>query len=234
MFYIETFPVGSFQCNCSIVVNKATQEAIVVDPGDEFKFIWERLCSLKVKVKALWHTHAHIDHLGATHELLKKLSAPELLEGALAPKVYLHPEDSWLYKNIDLQAGLLGLTPFTLPEKFESIKNNQSYEGFEEVKALHTPGHTPGSCCLMIPKNSELAGSQENPYDVEAPQILLSGDTLFRRSIGRTDLWGGDFNKIKKSISEKLFTLPEETVVIPGHGPLTRIDEEIHKNPFVR
>ena len=235
-YVTETFPVGSFQCNCTLVIDSESRRAIVVDPGDELDLILERVDAQGLEVRALWHTHAHIDHIGATYALYHELSARAEKEGATPPKVYLHAGDKWLYDNVAVQASMLGMRPFKVTETFESINDGQKYEFFDGIRAIHTPGHTPGSCCLSISALAEIEVPRAfaQGLDGEAARVLLSGDTLFRRSIGRTDLWGGDGELILKSIRKRLLTLPPDTIVIPGHGPLTSVEEELAKNPYTR
>jgi len=185
----------------------------VVDPGDQAADILAALDRLGVQAVKLIHTHAHIDHVLATGELAARTGA----------EIVLHREDRWLYDNVDLQSRMLGL-PWSgepPPPPDRELDGDAALPfGRREANALHTPGHTPGSVCFFV----EPAG--------ETP-LLLAGDTLFRRSIGRTDLWGGSFDQIQVSIRERLFTLPADTIVIPGHGPPTTIGDEREQNPFV-
>jgi hydroxyacylglutathione hydrolase len=205
---IETFPVGPLQCNCSIVVDEATLEAVVIDPGDEPERILTALSSAGVRPLALLHTHAHLDHITATREVAETT-------GAL---IRLHPADRPLYEALPEQAAFFGLSareprPLDAPlSDGEVIRFGRS-----SLRAIHTPGHTPGSMCFVLEGDEPL---------------LFSGDTLFRRSIGRTDLRGGDTDAILASIREKLFALPGGTPVVCGHGPGTTIDEERRLNPF--
>ena len=235
-FYrIETFPVGAFQCNCSILIKENTKDAIIVDPGDDYFEILTRIDANQLKVRALWHTHAHIDHIGATKLLYEEICRRHRESGEPDPKVYLHEGDRWLYEHVDVQAGMLGMRPFEVTSAFEKINDGQKYENFESVRAIYTPGHTPGSCCLQVSKDCDFDSARAVTGGFsDAPATLLAGDTLFRRSIGRTDLWGGDSALIIKSIRSKLLSLSDEVVVIPGHGPFTSIEEERAKNPFLR
>lgn len=209
--FIKTFPVGVFQCNCSIIADEESGEAFVVDPGDEAEKIVAEVQKQKFVVKYIIHTHAHIDHIGATGSVHKDCGG----------EICLHRSDLPLYDAIDMQAQLLGIknTGGVLPVK-TFMEHGDVFELGKEVsaKVLFTPGHTPGSVCFMLEKSN----------------LLLSGDTLFFRSIGRTDLWGGDYDQIIASIKEKLFKLPDQTLVIPGHGPTTQIGSEKKENPFVR
>ena len=205
---IETFPVGPLQCNCSILVDEATREAVVIDPGDEPERILKVLAAAKVRPVALLHTHAHLDHITGTREVSEITRAP----------ILIHPDDLPLYEALPEQAALFGFRveaprPVDRPlADAEVIRFGKS-----SLRVIHTPGHTPGSTCFALEGDEPL---------------LFSGDTLFRRSIGRTDLRGGDPDAILASIREKLFVLPGDTPVICGHGPDTTIEEEKRLNPF--
>jgi glyoxylase-like metal-dependent hydrolase (beta-lactamase superfamily II) len=209
--HVETFPVGPLGCNCSIVVDPASKSAIVVDPGGDFEEIQRRLKKAGATVAAIVHTHTHIDHVGATAPLQRWTGAP----------AKIHEADKFLYDMLPVQAAMIGMD---LPETCEldtTLADDQVLSaGAIEVLVLHTPGHTPGSCSFVAKLGSS--------------QIAFAGDTLFRRSIGRTDLWGGDSDLILRSIKDKLFTLDEATKVVTGHGPSTTIGEERRTNPFVR
>ena len=205
---IETFPVGMLQCNCSILVDEQARQAVVIDPGDEPERILRVLEAAKVKPVALLHTHAHFDHIGGTRALSEATGAP----------IRLHPADAPLYEALPDQAAFFGLTA-AAPKALGPPLSDQEVIRFGRfaLSAIHTPGHTPGSTCFALSGDSPL---------------LFSGDTLFRRSIGRTDLWGGDTEAILASIRGKLFRLPGDVPVICGHGPGTTIEEEKRSNPF--
>ncbi|MCS7023613.1 MAG: MBL fold metallo-hydrolase [Bryobacteraceae bacterium] len=208
----EILPVGPLQCNCSIFGEESTREAIVVDPGDEIEMILAVLQRHGLRLQAIVITHAHIDHIGGAAKLKAATGAP----------VWMNERDQALYDRLDVQAAWLGVrtpeqTEIDHPAREGDILKLASGAGATEFHVLHTPGHTPGSLCLYLP----------------AQQTLVAGDTLFRESIGRTDLPGGDTHQILSSIETKLFTLPEETLVIPGHGPKTTIGHEREHNPFV-
>jgi hydroxyacylglutathione hydrolase len=206
----ESFPVGPLQCNCTILADPASRKAIIVDPGDEPDLILGHLTARGLSAVALVHTHAHFDHVGGTARVA----------GATKASIALHEADLYLYENLEMQGSMFGFTFDDVLPVSRFIKHGDTIAaGGVEVEVLHTPGHTPGSVCFS------LGGS--------AP-ILLSGDTLFQRSIGRTDLWGGDPRAIERSIRSRLYTLPEDTLVIPGHGPETTIGEERRLNSFVR
>lgn len=207
---IETFPVGPLQCNCSIIGCAETKEAIVVDPGGDAPQILERLNMLELKAKYLIHTHAHFDHIGATREVKEACGAT----------ILLHPKDVFLYDNIQGQAEIFGFHyAETLPVEDYLYHDEVLIFGHHQTLILHTPGHTPGSVCFHI------EGDESH---------LFSGDTLFKRSIGRTDLWGGSFPDIIRSIKETLLPLDDSTTIYPGHGPLTTIWEEKKQNPFLK
>jgi len=205
----ESFPVGPLACNCTILGDEQNHEAIVIDPGDEVGRIHRRLTELGLKVKQILVTHAHIDHVGGALKLKRLTGAP----------VYLNENDLDLLAMMDQQAGWFGIpTPETAPP--DAGLADGTVVGLESFPAqvLHTPGHTQGSICLHF-----------------APmKLLIAGDTLFAGSIGRTDLPGGNFEQIIDSIESRLLALPDETKVLPGHGPVTTIGEERRTNPFLR
>jgi hydroxyacylglutathione hydrolase len=215
MIYIK-LPVGLLQCNCTIIGDPASREAIVVDPGDEVGRILDLLGRHKLSVKAIVSTHSHIDHVGGLSKLHQYTGAP----------VMMHRDDLPLYQAMDMQAAFIGTPPPELTEIDHLLKEGDAlrWGGFE-AQVIHTPGHTPGSVCLYLPKD---AGRITLP----APH-LLAGDTLFAGSIGRTDLWGGSLEQIMNSLVGKLMELPDETIVHPGHGGGTTIGQERHSNPFL-
>jgi glyoxylase-like metal-dependent hydrolase (beta-lactamase superfamily II) len=209
---IDILPVGPLQCNCSILSDPQTKEALIIDPGDEGPRIAKAVESAGLRVVALLHTHGHFDHIGASGFVAAATGAP----------IRIHSADRLLYDALAEQAALFGMRADPAPPPDEPIRDRERI-GFGRfaVTALHTPGHTPGSTSFLLD-----AGEDGSP-------ILFSGDTLFRRSIGRTDLWGGDTEQILESIREKLFTLPANLRVVCGHGPDTTIGEEKKSNPFV-
>ncbi len=204
----EILPVGMLQCNCSIFGDEQTREAVVIDPGDEIESILEILQKHSLKVTAIVITHAHIDHIGGAQKL----------KGATGAPVYMNANDRPLYDNIDMQAGWLGMP---VPERTEiDVDAREGVAvrlGGAEFQVLHTPGHTQGSISLWIPAENK----------------LVAGDTLFRDSIGRTDLPGGNGRQILQSIHDKLLPMQDTVVVIPGHGPNTTIGRERVRNPFL-
>ena len=234
----EIVPVGMLQCNCSILGDRETREAIVIDPGDEVARIEEVLRTHNLKVRAILSTHTHIDHVGGLAALHRATGAP----------VLIHKGDLELYLNLDMQAQWLGIdTPATMSlEDFVKEGDTVRWGGYA-ARVLHTPGHTPGSISLVIESGlpavgpdaatpvtrnrAHAADERDHPHD---PPRLIAGDTLFQGSIGRTDLWGGSFPQILNSIREKLLVLSDEVVVYPGHGELTTIGAEREGNPFLR
>ncbi|MDP0588083.1 MAG: MBL fold metallo-hydrolase [Candidatus Endonucleobacter bathymodioli] len=203
----ETFPVGPLQCNCTIIGDRLTGKAIVIDPGGNPQVIMATLQALNLRVEALIHTHAHFDHFLASGDIKKQTSAP----------IHLHKEDKFLWDNLELQCKMFNAPYHPVPDPDFWLEDEQELPCCQGV-SIHTPGHTPGSMSFWFEKE----------------KLLIAGDTLFRRSIGRTDLWGGDFKTIKKSIYQKLYVLDEETVVVTGHGPETSIGEEIRGNSVLR
>ena len=206
----EILPVGMLGCNCSVLGDEITREAIVIDPGDDVSKIVAILTKHGLTAKMIVITHAHIDHIGGAHKLRALTGAP----------VYMHEADKMLSDRLDVQARWLGID--TPPEDpgidTPAHEGDILRAGSIEAQVLHTPGHTLGSISLYIPSENK----------------VIAGDTLFEGSVGRTDLPGGDLDQIKGSIRAKLYTLPDSTIVIPGHGGSTTIGKEKHHNPFVR
>ena len=206
---LETFPVGPLRCNCTILGDETTGEAIVVDPGDNVPEILTRLASHRLALKQIIITHAHIDHVGGAIQLKRVTGAPIFLNQNDLPQLEIMPA----------QARWLGVKPPEVAPPDASAEDALKI-GLANIpgEVLHTPGHTEGSICLYF-----------------APQqLLLAGDTLFAGSIGRTDLPGGDERKIIRSIHDRLLTLPDAATVIPGHGEITTIGEERANNPFLQ
>lgn len=203
----ELFPVGPFQCNCMILACEETRAAVVIDPGEDASRILKHLAKWELKTLYLLHTHAHIDHVGATDAVRTETGATSAL----------HEEDMFLCQNLALQASLFDLQcpPVPIIDLFLKQGDILSF-GKHHVDVLHTPGHTPGSVSFHIPTIG-----------------LLTGDTLFKGSIGRTDLWRGSYPTLIDSIKTKLLSFPDETIVYPGHGPATTIGAEKEGNPFV-
>lgn len=208
MFH-KFFPVGPLQCNCSIVGDEQTHEAMVIDPGDNIDQILAILQQQKLTLKQIVITHAHIDHIGGAMKLKAATGAP----------ILMNQNDYALLKMLDIQAAWVGMQPPGTVQVDESLKDGSVLQiGNITSNVIHTPGHTEGSICLLFPQEKK----------------LVAGDTLFAGSIGRTDLPGGSFEKIMSSLHTRLLALPDETEVVPGHGPLTTIGNERESNPFLQ
>lgn len=204
----EILAVGPLQCNCSIVGDETSREALVIDPGDDVGDVLSILQKHGLKLKQIVVTHAHIDHVGGAMKLKAKTGAP----------ILLNQNDHALLKMLDVQASWLGMRPPEPVVVDHSLTDGDNLTvGGITADVLHTPGHTEGSICLYFP----------------AHRKLIAGDTLFAGSIGRTDLPGGSYEKIISSLHDRVLALPDETVVVPGHGPLTSIGEERETNPFL-
>jgi glyoxylase-like metal-dependent hydrolase (beta-lactamase superfamily II) len=215
----EILPVGWLQCNCSVVGDPESREAIVLDPGDEVERIQEILARHGLTVRAIVNTHAHIDHVGGLRKLHDATGAP----------VLMHPDDLELYRALEMQAAWIGM-PVPEIAAVDGLlrEGDQVRWGRYAANVIHTPGHTPGSLCLHLPT------SGEGTTTPDGAGKLFAGDTLFAGSIGRTDLWGGSFDEIMRSLQTKLMAFPDDTLVFPGHGPATTIGRERASNPFLR
>jgi hydroxyacylglutathione hydrolase len=214
---LETIQVGLLQCNCSILGDESSREAIVVDPGDDIPRILALLAKHSLTVKQIIITHAHIDHIAGAHRLKQLTGAP----------ILYNQNDLAQVKMMDIQATWLGIPTPTVSNPDDTLDDGKlitigANPGKGETgltgSILHTPGHTEGSVCLYLP----------------AQTLLLAGDTLFAGSVGRTDLPGGNTDKLLRSIHERLLTLPDDVTVIPGHGPRTTIGSERLENPFLQ
>jgi glyoxylase-like metal-dependent hydrolase (beta-lactamase superfamily II) len=207
---IETFPVGWLQCNCTILGDEQTREAIVIDPGDDPDEILARLAKHGLTARQIVCTHTHIDHVGAIWELQERMQSPAAI----------HKADLFLFEKLDVQAQWIGMP---MPkrgviEQFVQDGDAVACRGIE-IGVIHTPGHTPGSSSF------HLSGARN---------IIFTGDTLFAESIGRTDLWGGSHPEIITSIQKKLLTFDDDALVVPGHGQSTTIGHERRYNPFLK
>ena len=208
---VESFAIGTLGCNCSLVYRRRSRQAIVIDPGDDPAALLAAVGTRNLVVTQLLHTHAHFDHIGGSDEIKRRLGVP----------ILLHRDDEELYRRLQEQGLLFGV-PVAAPGKVDRFIE----EGYEVelgsrklLTTIHTPGHSPGSCCFY----TEITGEP----------LLFAGDTLFRQSVGRTDLPGGDPYALIKSIKQRLFQLPPEAYVVPGHGPATTLAVEQRTNPFL-
>jgi hydroxyacylglutathione hydrolase len=205
----KIFPVGPLQCNCSVIGDEKTHEAMVIDPGDQIEGILEILRQEQLTLKQIVITHAHIDHVGGAMKLKAATGAP----------ILMNQNDYALLKMLDMQAAWVGMRPPGNVQVDEAIDQGRVLKiGEMSSNVIHTPGHTEGSICVYFP----------------AEKKLIAGDTLFAGSIGRTDLPGGSMDKIMRSLHNQVLALPDETEVVPGHGPVTTIGEERETNPFLQ
>jgi hydroxyacylglutathione hydrolase len=209
---VRFLPVGPLQCNCVIVGDTDHGEAIVVDPGGDPAMILNLLAEMQLRCVAVVNTHTHLDHVAANASVKRATHAP----------LFIHEQDKPLYDLLEMQATWLGgmvATPEPAVVDGWLAHGDHVEAGRVLANVLHTPGHTPGSLSLFFENSGQ--------------PLLLSGDTLFAGSIGRTDLWGGDYDAEIRSIREHLLRLPDATRVIPGHGDETTVGIERSTNPFL-
>jgi hydroxyacylglutathione hydrolase len=205
----KIFPVGPLQCNCSVIGDEKTHEAMVIDPGDQIEEILEILRQEKLTLKQIVITHAHIDHVGGAMKLKAATGAP----------ILMNQNDYALLKMLDMQAAWVGVPPPGEVMVDEAVGEGRGLKiGEISSNVIHTPGHSEGSICVYFP----------------AERKLFAGDTLFAGGIGRTDLPGGSMEKIMRSLHNQVLALPDETEVVPGHGPMTTIGDERETNPFLQ
>jgi hydroxyacylglutathione hydrolase len=205
----KIFPVGPLRCNCSVIGDEKTHEAMVIDPGDQIEGILTILRQENLTLKQIVITHAHIDHVGGAMKLKAATGAP----------ILMNQNDYALLKMLDMQAAWIGMRPPGDVQVDETIGQGRVLKiGDISSSVIHTPGHTEGSICVYFPEEKK----------------LIAGDTLFAGSIGRTDLPGGSMDKIMRSLHTQVLALPDEIEVVPGHGPLTTIGEERQTNPFLQ
>jgi hydroxyacylglutathione hydrolase len=226
-FLMKNWVVGPFQCNCRLIVCPNTGEAALVDPGDEAPMILKNLKNVSlpngrpIQLKLLLHTHGHLDHIAATRSIKETLAK----ETQGAPKIAIHKEDEPLYQALKMQGQMFQLKyddPLPVDRYLEHEERIQI--GDLKINVIHTPGHSPGSVSFRLHEDSKLGVSE----------TVLTGDTLFQNSVGRTDLWGADQDTMFRSIKERLLSLDGDTIVCPGHGPDSRIGIEKNENPFLR
>jgi glyoxylase-like metal-dependent hydrolase (beta-lactamase superfamily II) len=202
---VYTIVVNPLATNCHILYDLKTKDAVVFDPGGDADEIYLEIGRLNLIARLILLTHAHVDHVAGARELKELIKCP----------IGMHPAEKFLLKTAPIQAPLFGMPIFRTPEIDFYIEDGQEIEaGSIRLKALHIPGHSPGSLCFYC------------------PPVLISGDVLFQGSIGRTDLPGGDYESLINGVKEKIFTLPDDTIVYPGHGPSTTVRDEKLYNPF--
>lgn len=204
---VQTFQVGPLENNTNLVVDGARREAVLVDPGMDSEGIAEVIREQKLKLSAILNTHAHFDHIYNNAFFREAFGCPLLLHEAEVP----------LLRDMARHAAMFGFEAQTSPDPDAFLHPEDEIPvGGGSLRVLFTPGHSPGGVCFA------------------APGLVLSGDTLFAQSIGRTDLPGGDYDQLVRSIRTALYALPESTEVYPGHGPATLIGYEKRHNPFVK
>ncbi len=204
---VVTLTNGGFAENCYLVADAGRGEAAIVDPGEEVRLFRARLRHEGWTLRAIWLTHAHVDHVAGVAALREEAGLP----------IFLHPADRALYERLPVQAAQFGLDLAVPPPPDHELADGSSVSvGAFAFQVVHTPGHSPGGVCFV------------------GHGLALVGDALFAGSIGRTDLPGGDLKTLLASIHERLLVLPDETVVLSGHGPATTIGAEKKNNPFVR
>jgi glyoxylase-like metal-dependent hydrolase (beta-lactamase superfamily II) len=204
---LEKMEVGPLGVNCIVLGCTTTHEGIVIDPGGDVDRIVEAVKRHGLKIRYIINTHGHFDHVGGNLKAVKEFGAPLLI----------HKNDADLLGQVAKVAGMYGMPGDNSPEPNEFLTDGMELVfGTHRVKVLHTPGHTQGGCCLYL----------------EAEHKVITGDTLFADSIGRTDLPGGAHEQLLSSIRTKLFSLPDDVTAYPGHGPETTIGHEKRNNPY--
>ncbi len=204
---IKKLEVGPIMANCYILGCEDTKEAVVIDPGDEADRILTSLAESELKVKYIINTHGHFDHVGA-NKRMKEVTKATLM---------IHPDDEPMLSELSSSAAAFGLSSENSPKADKYLNDGDEISfGTITLKVIHTPGHSMGGVCLYT------------------DGAVFVGDTLFKGSIGRTDLPGGNYNTLISSIKNKLLAFDEETIVYPGHGPETTIKSEKRTNPFLQ
>lgn len=203
---IERIPVGTIQANCYILGCNFTKEGIIIDPGADAQGLISKIKELDLKIKYILLTHGHYDHIAAVNEIKRKIKAP----------ICIHSLDKEILENPELNLSTMFGQSMSVSYDIELKEGDVLSIGNIKLKIIHTPGHTPGGICIV--------GDQE----------VFTGDTLFAGSIGRTDFPQGNMKKLLSSIKNKLFVLPGDTKIYPGHGPSSTIEQEKNTNPFFR
>jgi hydroxyacylglutathione hydrolase len=210
--FLDAFPVGPIQANCVLLGDRETGVLAIIDPGEEGEHIMARIEASALRPVMVLHSHGHLDHAGGTADLMRRL--PEGIP------IGLHRDDLPLYQSVAMQGRMFGLEVEEPPPPDLWLEHGQRLAlGGLSLEVRHTPGHSPGGVCFVVHGAAE--------------PLVVVGDVLFAGSIGRTDLMGGSFPVLEQSIREQLYTLPDDTRVICGHGPDTTIRRERTGNPFV-
>jgi glyoxylase-like metal-dependent hydrolase (beta-lactamase superfamily II) len=211
--FLEVFPTGPIQANCILIGDGAASKVAIIDPGDEAELILHRVRSSGLTPVMILHTHGHIDHAAATGDL-REMLGPEVPVG-------LHRDELELYKNLPVHGQMFGIEASEPPDPDLWLEHGPRLElGDLALEVRHTPGHSPGGVSFLVHGGPD--------------SRVIVGDLLFAGSIGRTDLPGGSFEILARSIREQIYTLPDETRVMCGHGPETTVGWEKTTNPFVR
>lgn len=211
--FLDVFPVGPIQANCVLLGDEQAGVLAVIDPGEEAARIMERVERSGLEPVMVLHTHGHLDHAGGTADLVRRLPA--------GVPIGLHRDELDLYRNIGMQGRMFGIEAETPPEPTLWLEDGDQLElGSLQLEVRHTPGHSPGGVCFLV-------------HGAPEPTVIV-GDVLFAGSIGRTDLFGGSFPILERSIRNQLYTLSDDTRVVCGHGPDTTIGREKRTNPFVQ
>ena len=221
---LEVRAVAPFHKNGFVVGCERTREAIIIDPGDEVDQLLAAAFEAEVEVTHILLTHAHVDHVTGVAAAKEALDVP----------VHLHRDDLFLYEQAVEHGRMFGLKVRPQPPIDHFYDGSPLGFGDYDVTVHHTPGHCPGGVCLQVSLSRRRgAPDPQSHAQSHGPQHLFVGDTLFAGSIGRTDLPGGDYDVLMRSITGVLFPFGDEAVVHPGHGPDTTIGRERQTNPFV-
>jgi len=210
---ILSFPAGPLACNCTLFICRKRQKAAVIDPSGDAEMLHRLITEQGASLEWILHTHAHFDHCLETSKLA------DLFEND-HPSIALHPDERSWFSKVSEMAAWFGIAaePETVPITHDLFDGQHLSVGDLELEVVHTPGHSEGSVCFSLTKL----------------KLVVVGDVIFQGSIGRTDLPGGSFPVLERSIREKIYTLPDETTLIPGHGPVTSVGIEKITNPFVQ
>jgi glyoxylase-like metal-dependent hydrolase (beta-lactamase superfamily II) len=234
--YVETFVVTDFQQNCRVLADLASGCAVVIDPGGEVDFVFEKIKAKDFKVESVFLTHAHIDHGGGVNRML---GICEQEYGTRPKLLSCGEEEKILRQSLSKQGIMFGVSGALFEDVPEPdivlLDNDEVRIGEFKGRVLFTPGHSPGHLALYFDVSSFYIKEPGLPQAEEIKStFLIAGDTLFAGSVGRTDLPGGDHRTLLNSIESKILVLPDDTVVLSGHGPATTVGNEKIHNPFLR